>query len=383
MLRRLNPSWLVALIPLWMIWQFGSPLPVFDDWDFLFQLHSAAERGELLKLLPLQANESRPLFPRLIALPLDRAFGGDLRARMVVTWLLMCVTAWLLSRLGNSLSPAPRRGAILLLTNALLFAPIQLENWLWGNQLMFVMPLPCLAGILYLLCHPPRVHAAHVAGACVLAGIATWSFANGLLCWVAVLACLALRRAGLLSLLVALAAFGINAALYFSDLYVARRDAWYAVRHPLEAIRFLLSLIGSPFALGHDLIAPLIGAVAVFALAAATWRQRRNATAYPFLVLAAYALVSLAVVTSGRLEMGASQAFASRYTTVAVLVYVALAWLLSATLPANRWAVLAWCVVFAMHTGHSYFAIRAAGINARASRFAHLCLSLPRPTEGD
>lgn len=381
----IQAAWLLALVPLWMIWQFGSPLPVFDDWDFVFYLHTFAERGELTTYLPWQANESRPIIPRLIALPVDRMFHGDLRARMVIVWLLMCGTAWLLWKLGRNLAPSNWQGPALLLANAFLFSPVQSENWVWGNQVMFLMPLPCLAGILYFLCRPARASALHIGAAFVLATIATWSFASGILCWLVLLTCLWLRRLGMPALLVGVALFLANVAMYFGNFGAVQRDSLYVFRHPVDAIRFLLSLLGSPLALGHEIAAPLLGAVIIAALAFAAWRQRHNTAAWPFLILAVYSMVAMAIIASGRLEIGLSQAFASRYTTVAVLAYVALVWLAAATIPqsAGRWAAAVLGLFLSLHAFQWDASVRAAEVSHRATRFAHLCLSLPRPTEGD
>lgn len=376
--------WLLALVPLWMIWRFGSPLPLFDDWDFLFYLHAYAARGELATILPAQMNESRPLFPRLVALPLDPLFHGDLRVRMILTWLLMCATAWPLWQLGRRLAPPRLQIPALLLANALLFAPVQFENWLWGNQVMFVAPLACLAWILLILCRPSQPTPVQIAVACVLATVATWSFANGVLCWIVLLVCVWLRRLGAPVKLAALGSFLGNAALYFPGLLIARKDPLYMARHPLDATRFVLSVLGSPLALGHDVLAPLIGLLLLVGLAVVAWRRRADPVARPFLILAAYSLVSVAIIASGRLELGLSQAFASRYTTVAILAYVALIWLATAaTIPLPRWTTAVFIAVLALHATQSYFALRTAAVNRSTARFAHVCLSLPRPTEGD
>jgi hypothetical protein len=49
----------------------------------------------------------------------------------------------------------------------------------------------------------------------------------------------------------------------------------------------------------------------------------------------------------------------------------------------GRWAAVASVLLLSLHAAQSYTSVQAAETSRRATRFAHLCLSLPRPTEGD
>jgi hypothetical protein len=399
---------LIACVPALLIYKYGVNIPLFDDWNVVYDLHVAFERGELLSHLTTQANECRPFFPRLIFLPLAKIFQGDLRAPMYASWVAVCIAAWCLWRLALPLTGRWTAPA-LFLACALIFSPIQAENWLWGNQLMMFMPLPCLFGALLVLMQSNMQPWTAIACSVGLCTVASFSFANGLLSWFAILAAMLISpiigqesRWRIRAAAAWAVGFVSNLLLYFWTFHPAPgpQDPLLFIKRPVDGATYFLWFLGSPLANRQPLLAI---AVAIFLLLGLAWTawffllsKHRNPqwrTAAPFLIVGSYSILSALLPTSGRLILGVDQAFSSRYTTVGIYGFVALIFLLAgmqSQLPQNRNRWLRTAVVIGsmiVIAGLHIQAFRLGTVilkhNSNAARFARACLALSPIVEGD
>ncbi len=71
--------------------------------------------------------------------------------------------------------------ALLAVANQLLFTPMAFENWLWGFQIGFLVPLACLTLAVWLVSTRGPFLAFFYA--ILLSFICTFSIASGFLCW--------------------------------------------------------------------------------------------------------------------------------------------------------------------------------------------------------
>ena len=131
------PAVLIAVV----IARYAVDVPYFDEWDNDIAVHMMYLRGTLTPgALFYQANDSRPMVPRIIWLVSDIATHSSRRAEMWISFICVCITSACLFVLADKTIP---QHALLLLAiaNWFLFSTVQYENWLWGNQLMVFLPV--------------------------------------------------------------------------------------------------------------------------------------------------------------------------------------------------------------------------------------------------
>ncbi|MBV9127615.1 MAG: hypothetical protein JO117_05955 [Verrucomicrobia bacterium] len=363
--------WLFALLPAFLLllnvihnW---VNVPFSDEWDMSLGVPLAKFREGTLTFASLWTpiTESRPVFPRLLALALlgRNPAEWDLRRGMLANLAVVGLISAAFFRLlgttsrprqngADATSPAglsltARLGALVCI-NLLLFSPVQWEIWLLGEGQMVLLPLLALAlALLVNLSALPLVAKAGLNSA--LAFFGTFSFANGLLLWPLVVPLeigggepaaggRASRRdrivAWALYALVGVASIGFYFRGYRSN---EPNPLPFVLRHTEKTAEFFLRWCASPLVkepagaaiwLGLALVAGFVGAVIWLVL-----RQRVAASAedrvpvargaYPWCVLGVYTLVSGALAAVGRVRHGVELAASSRYAAHADVLLVA------------------------------------------------------------
>ena len=167
---------------------YGVDVPFYDQWEGLaVDLINWFKNRTTFETLTRQANESRPLVPRLIFLPLALATGWNVLVEMLLNVALLSAVSLCILHLIRRTTTLSQAWALVLwfFANLLLFSFAQYSNLLQGTQV--VITLPCLflvVGILGLQSDrlsPARK--AMVAVTCAL--LSTYSFAGGLVVWIA------------------------------------------------------------------------------------------------------------------------------------------------------------------------------------------------------
>jgi len=134
-----------ALYLAYYIYTFGSALPVNDQWDVArFLISVKAGHLDLGQLFHFH-NEHLIVIPRLLFAGLALLFTWDNRAECWLTFGFVVITFSLLCR---GVLKGRERGEIaglvaLIVAAVFLFSTIQWQNWLWGFQLAW--PIPVLA----------------------------------------------------------------------------------------------------------------------------------------------------------------------------------------------------------------------------------------------
>ncbi|HEX8499904.1 MAG TPA: hypothetical protein VF659_04865 [Pyrinomonadaceae bacterium] len=341
-------AWAAALAacgPAWLILRYGVDVPYWDQWD-IAPFFERLARGTLGPSdLFAQFNEYRQFFPNLLFVVLGRATGWNVRAEMLACLVLACLVAWGVRRLGARTAPdSSPVGAQFLLASLFVFSAMQYENWLFGVQVVYFVPAACVAaGLVAAYSERPGTRACVAAGAC-LSAVATFSSANGVVCWLVLPLAFAAARpggraAGRRWLPAWLACFALCLAVY---AYGYRSPASHpalaeALAHPFDGLVYLLALLGGPLALGPRplVVAVFVGACALgsYAFACAYVLRFRSDGALvrgagAWAALGAYAVGTALMVTAGRLGFGVAQSLSSRYTTYTLHLFVALVYLL-------------------------------------------------------
>ena len=352
--------------PAWLIWRYGVDVPFLDQWGVAHFFPKLAEGSLTLSDLFEQQNEYRQFFPNLIFVAAGWLTRWDVRYEMLISFLLACLVAFNIQRLGAYTIEAPlRRGVLYLLASLFIFSAVQFENWVFGVQVVYFMPVACVTSGL-LLAYNKRVRAPVLFIACAcLAVIGIFSSPNGVLCWVLLPPVLLavrpeMRRTvwrwlplWLLGMVLCVAAYAYG---YRSP--ASHPSTSVALQRPMDAALYFVSLLGGPFAVGRWplALAFIIGASAlsVYLLSSVYLIKFKDdykliRLAAPWMALGAYSLGTAAMVTVGRVGFGVSQSLSTRYTTFTLYLFVALVYLLPCVLEnaagrgcfsVSRWTLL-------------------------------------------
>lgn len=338
-----------ACAPAWLIWRYGVDVPFWDQWDIAHFFENLAHGSLTLSELFEQQHEYRQFFPNLIFAALGWLTRWDVRYEMLVSLLLTCLVAYNIRQLGARTAADPlRRGVLFLLASLFIFSAIQSDNWLFGVQVVYFMPIACLTtGLCLAYYEGLGTRAALLACAC-LSVVSTFSSANGLLCWVVLPpALIAVRLEARATWRHWLPVWGAGVAFcavaytYGYRSPVSHPSTSEALRHPFDALVYFVSLLGGPLAVGRRplVLAFIVGAsaLAAYLLACAYLLKfrgdreliRRTAA---WVMLGAYSLGTAAMVTVGRVGFGVNQSLSTRYTTFTLYLLVSLVYLLPCVL---------------------------------------------------
>jgi len=156
----------------WDVWENGLLMKKWHDGN----LH--------LSDLYAPRSQHRTVIPRLLIIALTTLSGGDFRWEQYFTFLLFVLDAWLLWRLLQvTLGESPWRWPLMFAINLLVFCPMHYQILFWGSSLWARSPFPaCWGACSFMMneCWSPWLR---LAGAALLAEIATHSFTHGILIW--------------------------------------------------------------------------------------------------------------------------------------------------------------------------------------------------------
>jgi hypothetical protein len=333
----------LALLPALQMWHWVStswvPLPFWDEWHTPGSQFESWRRGTLtLTEMFSQHNESRLFFSRLLYFTLERFGGWDVRKEIRVVFFGVCALALLLLHLLRRTPGATPASTLVgwVLMMGICFAPVQVENFLYGIEIETFFPGFALlaAAAINLSRLSFRAKTLLNLG---LAFVATYTFANGMLVWALAWPLpspgesISRTRRGLwlgLYILVGAISIGCYFIGYHRPSYhpefaspIARfwDLAHYVI---LWSGNYFASDFARPFPLGVAALS-LFAAASVFVLWT-TWRRGDWRTFYPWLLLGAFSCVTVVITALGRLGFGVEQALDNRYAAFSRYFYLAL-----------------------------------------------------------
>ncbi len=331
----------------WLIFLYGVDTPWGDQWDGMAQLFEKAQAGTLgLSDFFAFHNEHRIFFPRLIMFATARLTNWNVRAEMLIGWMLLCVSAMSIRQMAKASGWRDLRSCfwLILASNVLLFTPLQWENLIWGFQIGFLLPLAATITALWLATALPRPF--DFVGTMILCLVTTFSIASGFSSWLLVAPVLALTpkiatsrtnfRWWLIWILIACA----STYFYFRGFAQphGHPSEQHGLSHPLDALEFFLAYLGSPFSSGtafdKTFIAEISGGallVSLLALLSYLWHCRSEkellGRAVPWVSLGGIALANALLTTIGRVGFGISAALPPRYVSFSIMLPLALLFL--------------------------------------------------------
>lgn len=345
-----NILFLLAIFPAallgFLIHSYAVDVPYWDQWAVATLFEKINNNSLYFSDLIAQHNESRKFFPRLLFIGLAYFTHWDVRYEMLVIFLLACIVSLNLYYLSNLTIQGGTNKKLLIagISNLLIFAPIQWENWLWGIQIVVFVPIVCITSCVLLTYSRLDIKAKFGLGIC-LSTISTFSYANGILCWIIVFPILFLKWKNGLSknkwlIFAWIFAFTVNAVTYFYNYQKPPHHPSFSegLIHPLHAIHYFLSFLGAPLSFGNTssrlIIGPLIGfALILLFLASCTYLLKFVNDSFllhnmaGWLTIGIYTVISGIITTSGRVGFGVQQSLDSRYTTFSIYLIVSLVYI--------------------------------------------------------
>jgi len=334
--RAALPIALAAIPLLYLIWicaRLHVDVPFWDQWELVPRLDRLDSGTLTFHDLWEQHNEHRPLFPVALMLTLARLSHWDtaweiaanvfLGAAIFGIWWRYLATAW------------RERGAplwLLPLLSVLVFSFEQWENWTWGWQITAIMGTCATLLGLYFVSTVERGRWRFAAS--LFCGVwSTYSFAAGLVYWITGGLGLSItpstrpwRR-----LVVWTIAGSLTIASYVYDYTRPAQPSLFQTAG-LGAVRVLLAYVckylGGPVVGFSEHGAAAAGAIVLcaFVVLAVRLRKLRGETAFLFPCLVGAQTIAVACVSAAvRAWIGSAQAMASRYGTVAVPIWCAVA----------------------------------------------------------
>jgi hypothetical protein len=313
-------------------------VPFWDEWHTPANQLMAWCQGKLTFAdLFAQHNESRKIFPSLVYLALAKVHGWDVRDAMIVFLLSMGTVAALLLCLLRRTPGATTISslAVWVIMIFLCCSPVQFDNYLWGLQFEPLFPALAVLAAATVNLSGLSFGRKTIANA-LLALIATYTFANGMLLWVLALPLPSAsetiaprRRMCWYATYLVCAAAAIGSYFINYSRPSNHPPLLTGTQKVLDLAHYLLLWVGAYFQSSHlsGLIAGII-ALAVFtgtmgSVIVLVTRDRNWRAYYPWLLLAAYACISATVTAAGRLGFGVKQALESRYTIFSLFFYLA------------------------------------------------------------
>jgi hypothetical protein len=333
----------MAILPALQMWHWVSsswvPLPFWDEWYTPGSQFESWKLGTLtIGELFSQHNESRPFFPRLLYFSLEKFGGWDVRHEMRVVYLAVCALCLLILHLLRR-TPGATPTSILLawtLMTFTCFAPVQVANFLYGIEIETFFPgFAVLAAAAVNLSR--FSFRARTLVNTVLAFIATYTFANGMLVWMFAWplpspACDETRRERWLWRGFYSAIGAISVGCYFIGYH---RPTYHPPFVSLggrffDLLQYVVLWTGNYFA--SDLVGPFLLGLCVLILFCGaagyavwtSWRRGDWRTFYPWLLLGAFAGGTAAITAVGRLGFGLEHALDNRYVAFSRYFYIAL-----------------------------------------------------------
>jgi len=172
------PPLLIGLL----IFRDGVDVPFWDQWDGTAPLFEKMAAGTLrFADFFAQHNEHRILFPRLIFFGLGRLTHWNVRAELFLIWFLGLVCLFNIWQLMWRSGWKDSGFWILFSSSVLLFSPLSQENFLWGFQIGFLLPLACVTTCIWVATYVR--HPLNFVFAIMLCTVCTFSIASGLASW--------------------------------------------------------------------------------------------------------------------------------------------------------------------------------------------------------
>ncbi|MEI8203679.1 MAG: hypothetical protein WCH34_11735 [Bacteroidota bacterium] len=335
---------LLAGFILYFILKYGVDVPYMDQWEYVgFFDHlskGTLSFGELFK----QQNEYRQFFPNVIYVALGWITHWNVRYEMIVIFLLACLVSFNIFKLAShTLNVQPwQKWTLFFIANLFIFSPGQYENWLFGVQIEYFLPIACITSAMVIIYSEmnPRVK---LNLSMLLAIISTYSSINGFVIWLVLIPLFYFsgkntayfRKESVISTW--LLGTVITLIIYFIDYHkpIHHPSLTIVFTDPILALQYFLASMGNPLRIVHSLnMIILFGGILLTGFIGLViyifWHYKDKklmSQSMVWLMLAVYSLLTAGMILFGRLGYGLEQSLSSRYTSFTLFLVVAVIYL--------------------------------------------------------
>ncbi|MEG5057840.1 hypothetical protein QUB60_05345 [Microcoleus sp. A2-C5] len=364
------------LIPLLLligfVANFSVNVPIDDEWRLASLFEKIAQGNVNFQDFWALHSNHRIVFPKIIIAVLVFASQWNINYQLCLSIGLALITFIAMYKLSSM--QVKNVGDDLwhlanILTCILVFSLVQHENWLWGFQLAWFFVNLCFVAAVYALVLTHKLlPTIRISIAAIFCFIASFSLAQGLLSWLAMIPAVVAVEGNRVHkkrrLIAWMLLFVATCAIYSIDYHPSRKTSIISLlSKPLVVIDYFLSLLGSPI-VRLPVFAAFVGLVIFASFVFFVWHfgqkilsidlgwggdgQDAHSTsplgwggdgqdahptsplgwgyqALPWLSIGLFSVLSALFITAGRAEFGAIQAIeSSRYTTNSILLLIAL-----------------------------------------------------------
>lgn len=345
----IRPTTALYLIPVLILITFviiyGVRVPLWDEWAIATIFEKIAQGKAGLSDFAEIYNDHRYFFLRLIVVPLAFISGWGKIYEILIGVLFAILNGMLILKISRQCYPDISQSQRFHIINGLswliLFSLVQYQNWLWGLQLGIFLVNLCVTISLWVLNSQQPQHQKSLIWATLSMMIASFTLAQGIIAWLAILPTVFLTnttiKSGLKNSLIWLGLFGITTAVYvlgYNRDNPSNFNLLYLLNHSVFWARFFLILLGAPLGFYSVPLANILGVLVLFSFGGAiAWGYQKNGfqflkTVAPWISLALFALLFAAITTFGRAEtaftdFGLDFALGSRYISNSLFLWVA------------------------------------------------------------
>ena len=335
---------LSAGIILYFILRYGVDVPYMDQWEYVsFFDHLSKGTLSFQELFKLQG-EYRQLFPNIIYVSLGWLTNWNVRYEMIVIYLLACLVSYNIYRLATYTLIGERwqKWIVLFLANLFIFSPWQYENWLFGVQIEYFMPIACITTALVVIFSHFKGNTKLIL--CILLSfISTYSSVNGFLSWLVLFPVFYFsgtdREFFKKKIVIYAWVLGTVIALAFYFIGYKKPNDFpstsVALSHPLDGLRYILGILGNPMRIVHSLkhIIVVGGVLLVLFMTLVLYIIRHFKDkqliqiSIVWVMLGFFSIATAAMIMVGRLGFGVYQSLSSRYITFTMYLAIGIIFL--------------------------------------------------------
>lgn len=315
-----------------------NPVPFWDMWGSYLNAHEITNSNGV-ELLLSQHNEHRIILSRILFWIDFKIFEGSVAPLIILNFIFAGLAALVFYTITSHCLPDKEyrhtRFSLNCLSLSLCFVWMQHENFTWGFQSQFFAAqlLPLASLFTLYLSQNPKPNSKIFIIACTLGVASAGTMANGVIALpLMTLFSLAMRSSHRRTMTLAILSSVIITA-YFYNFHTPGNHSSLTkslIQHPIETLHYTLVYIGSPiYYITGQHGAPLIAGITVLAGAIhLSYKSLENKRSDPLVILLLVYILYIggsAVGTAGgRLIFGIDQALSSRYTTPAIMAWIAL-----------------------------------------------------------
>lgn len=331
---------------LYFILKYGVDVPYNDQWEYVvFFEHLAKGTLTFSELFKFQG-EFRQFFPNMIFVGLGSLTQWNVKYEMIVIFIMACFIAYNIFRLASYtvICDKWQKWLMFFLASIFVFSPFQYENWLFGVQIIYFVPILCVTSCMVVNFSGINVRLKLIL--CLLLSIISiYSSVNGLLCWFMLLPVFYFASPNkeffskwqfiYIWVLVTI----ITVAYYFDGYVTPLRfpSTKLFLSNPVDAVKYFFGVLGNPVRIVHSLntiinVGVILFTIYVLLIVYVAWHIKdkqliRNTIVW--IMMGLYSILTTAMLTVGRLGFGLEQSLTPRYTTFSLYLVVSILFLLA------------------------------------------------------